>query len=290
MPTLALATCETLPELFTDDQLLMAALRRRGIEAYPLVWSCAEAATAKPDVCVLRNTWDYYHRPEAFLAWAEAMSARSSLLNPFPLVRWNAHKGYLLDLATRKVPTVPTLLARQGRPLPVAALALAAAWTTVVVKPAISAGAHRTLRFEAADPQAQLHLEALVQDGDALIQPYLPSVEAYGERSFLFIGGRYTHAVKRTQALTEGVGIERLMDRVEPTEAEMAVCAQVLATLPQCVEGIRPAYARIDLAPDAEGRPLLMEVEAIEPRLFLQECPEALDAFADHLAEGTARN
>lgn len=285
MTTVALATCETLPELFADDQLLMAALRRRGIEAFPLVWSSPEAATAKPELCVLRNTWDYYHRPAEFLAWAEGMAQRSRLLNPFPLVKWNAHKGYLLDLATRKVPTVPTLLARQGRPLPVLALAMAAAWTAIVVKPAISAGAHRTLRFESADPQAQLHLEALVQDGDALIQPYLPSVEAYGERSFLFIGGRYTHAVKRTQALTEGVGIERLMERVEPTEAEMAVCEQVLAALPECVAGVRPAYARIDLAPDAEGRPLLMEVEAIEPRLFLQECPDAIEAFAEVLAE-----
>lgn len=283
MTAIALATCETLPGLFLDDQLLMLALRQRGVEAFPLVWSSAEAAMAKPEVCVLRNTWDYYHRPAAFLAWAEGMAQRSRLLNPFPLVRWNAHKGYLLDLATRKVPTVPTLLARQGRPLPVAALAMAAAWTAVVIKPAISAGAHRTLRFEAADPQAQAHLEALVQDGDALIQPYLPSVEAYGERSFLFIGGRYTHAVKRTQALTEGVGIERLMDRVEATEAEMAVCSQVLATLPECVPGGHPAYARIDLAPDADGRPLLMEVEAIEPRLFLQECPEAIEAFADLL-------
>lgn len=278
---IALATCETLPELFADEHLLIEALRMRGAEAHPLVWSHPEAAEARPELCVLRNTWDYYHRPEEFLAWAEAMAGRTRLLNPFPLVRWNAHKGYLLDLAARKVPTVPTILVKRGRALPVAPLALAAAWTEVVIKPAISAGAHRTARFQAADPAAQTHLEGLAAEGDALLQPYLPSVEGYGERSFLYFGGRFSHAVLRTQALTEGVGIERTMQRVEPTAAELALGEQVLAALPH------PAvYARVDLAPDAEGRPLLMEVELIEPRLFLQECPEAADRFAEALLAG----
>lgn len=273
---IALATCETLPELFTDDQMLMDALRRRGAEAFPLVWSSEAAATEAPEVCVIRNTWDYYRRPEEFLAWAEGMAERSLLLNPFPLMRWNHHKGYLLQLAARQLPTVPTILVRQGKDLDVAALASAAAWTDIVVKPAISAGAYRTGRYRSDDPAAQAHLRDLAKDGDALMQPYLASVETYGERSFLFIKGELTHAVRRTQALTEGVGIERTMDRVIPTEEERRIALAVMAALP-----VEPLYGRVDLAPDAEGRPLLMEVEVIEPRLFLQECPEALEKFAD---------
>ena len=273
---IALATCETLPDLFLDDQLLAKALERRGADVTPLVWSSEAASGACPDICVIRNTWDYYHRPAAFLAWAEGMAARSTLLNPFPLLRWNHHKGYLLELAAQKLPVVPTILVRQGRPLQITPLAQAAAWQDIVVKPAISAGAHRTARFAAIDPAAQDHLAELVGEGDALVQPYLPSVETYGERSFLFINGELTHAVRRTQALTEGVGIERTMDRVTPTEAEYRIAQAVMAALP-----VAPLYGRVDLAPDAEGRPLLMEVEVIEPRLFLQECPEALEQFAD---------
>lgn len=273
---IALATCETLPELFTDDQMLMGALQRRGAEAFPLVWSSLEAHETSPDLCVIRNTWDYYLRPTEFLAWAEGMAARTKLLNPFTLVRWNHHKGYLLELAARQLPVVPTILVKRGKELNVAALASAAAWTDIVVKPAISAGAYLTGRFRADDPAAQAHLQDLVRDADALVQPYLPSVEAYGERSFLFIDGELTHAVRRTQALTEGVGIERTMDRVTPTEEERRIALAVMAALP-----VSPLYGRVDLAPDAEGRPLLMEVEVIEPRLFLQECPEAMERFAD---------
>jgi len=273
---IALATCETLPELFTDDQMLMEALRRRGLDAFPLVWSSEVARELTPDLCVIRNTWDYYLRPAVFMAWAEGMAARSELQNPFPLLRWNHHKGYLLELAARKLPVVPTVLVKQGRELNIAALAGAAAWPEVVVKPAISAGAHRTGRYRGEDPAAQAHLLDLSREMDALVQPYLPSVETYGERSFLFIEGELTHAVRRTQALTEGVGIERTMERVMPTEEERRIAYAVMAALPAA-----PLYGRVDLAPDGEGRPLLMEVEVMEPRLFLQECPEALEKLAD---------
>jgi len=273
---IALATCETLPELFTDDQLLMAALRQRGAEVFPLVWSSEEACTRELDCCILRNTWDYYLRPAEFLAWAEDMATRATLLNPFPLVRWNHHKGYLLELATKKLPVVPTILVKQGRSLDIALLAGAAAWVEVVVKPAISAGAHRTSRYRFDDPAAQTHLAELTQDCDALVQPYLPSVETYGERSFIFIDGIFSHAVRRTQALSEGVGLWQTMMRVQPTEAELSLAHDVLAALPTTT-----LYARVDLAPDQDGHQLLMEVEVIEPRLFLQECPEAVEALAN---------
>jgi len=273
---IALATCETLPELFTDDQMLMEALRRRGAEAFPLVWSSEEAREIAPDLCVIRNTWDYYLRSTEFLSWAEEIAERTELLNPFPLLRWNHHKGYLLELAAKKLPVVPTILVKQGRNMDLAALTTAAAWPEVVVKPAISAGAYRTGRYRGEDPAAQAHLLDLSKDADALVQPYLPSVETYGERSFLFIEGELTHAVRRTQALTEGVGIERTMDRVTPTDEERRIAHAVMAALP-----VAPLYGRVDLAPDAEGRPLLMEVEVMEPRLFLQECPEALEKLAD---------
>jgi len=275
---IALAACETLPELFKDDQILAEALRRRGAEVTPLVWTRPEAQDACFDLCVLRCTWDYYLKPAEFLDWVEGMAQRSQLVNPLDLVRWNVHKDYLLHLAARKVPSVPTFRVKQGKSMDIATLGAATGWPEVVVKPAISAGAHRTARFQVGDPAAQAHLQALAQDGDALIQPYLPGVEDPGEHSLVYIAGEFTHAVKRTQALTEGVGIDRLMERIEPTEAELEVARLVLEALPA-----EPTYVRIDLVPGLQGTPVVMEVEALEPRLFLQECPEAAEKLADAL-------
>lgn len=288
-PVVALATCATLPELFADEHLLMAALDRRGVEARPLVWSTDPGPTGETggarrgepwfDACILRNTWDYYLHLEAFLAWAEGVSDRVPLWNPLPLVRWNAHKGYLLDLSERGIPIVPTVLLPRGTAFDLAGTLAARGWSDVVLKPAVSAGAHRTRRHrEGRLDVAQAHLEDLLQGPDpqdALLQPYLAAVDGYGERSFLVIDGELTHAVKRTAALTEGVGLERTMDRVEPTEAEAALAHRTLAALP-----FAPLYARVDLVPDGEGNPQVMEVEVIEPRLFLQEAPHAAERFA----------
>lgn len=278
-PYIALATCATLPELFRDEQLLVEALERRGVRARALVWSSEEARRATPDLCVLRNTWDYYLHLEDFLAWAADLSRRTRLLNPFPLVRWNAHKGYLLDLERRGIPVVPTALLARGAACDLQTLAEKRGWRDLVLKPAVSAGAHRTARFtEAADPAAQAHLEGLLADLDALVQPYQGAVEGYGERSFLFIDGELTHAVKRPAALTEGVGIERAMARVKATPAEARLARETLAALP-----FAPIYARVDLVPDRDGASRVMEVEVIEPRLFLQEAPQAVERFADAL-------
>lgn len=277
---ISLATCETLPHLFADDQLLAAALRARGARVEPLIWSSPEGAEACPDLCVLRNTWDYYLRLPDFLAWAEGMAGRCSLVNPLPLVQWNAHKSYLLQLATRQIPSVPTFLVRQGRNMNVAIAAGAVGWSEVVIKPAVSAGAHRTARFATTDPAAQSHLEDLARDVDALIQPFLPGVSDPGERSLVFIGGTFSHAVRRTQAMEEGVGLERLMTRVEPSAEELDVACRVLAALPA-----EPIFVRVDLVQGLQGTPVVMEVEAIEPRLFLQECPEAVDRLADALMQ-----
>ncbi len=278
-PSIALATCATLPELFRDEQLLAEALDRRGIQAHALVWSSEEARTATPDLCLLRNTWDYYLHLEAFLAWAEDLSRRTRLWNPFPLVRWNAHKGYLLDLERRGIPVVPTALLPSGSACDLRGLAVERGWRDLVLKPAVSAGAHRTARFpEVADPAAQAHLDGLLADLDALVQPYQTAVEGYGERSFLFIDGELTHAVKRPAALTEGVGIERTMARVRATPAEARLARETLAALPWT-----PMYARVDLVPDRDGASRVMEVEVIEPRLFLQEAPHAVERLADAL-------
>jgi len=111
------------------------------------------------------------------------------------------------------------------------------------------------------------------------VQPYLDSVEGYGERSFIFIGGDYTHGVRRQAVLSKPFESEAPAPRVEPSAAEGALCAATLAALDD-----GPLYARVDVAPDAEGTPQLMELELIEPRLYFREAPASAARMADALA------
>jgi hypothetical protein len=205
------------------------------------------------------------------------------------VVRWNSHKGYLTELARAGLAVVPTRLVRRGQAAGGGAdlTALAAAWDQVVIKPAVSAGSFRTLRVGRADrARGQAHLDLVCADQDALVQPYLSSVEGYGERALVWIDGALTHAVRKSARFAGDP--QRVSDAVAiaPDEAALAerILAHVQAAGPGQV-GSTPApapllYARVDLARDADGRPCLMELELIEPSLFLTRSPEALARLA----------
>ncbi len=274
MRTVLLATSADHPALHADDLPLVRALAPLGFRAQPRIWNAAGLAWDDP--VVIRSVWDYHlHAPE-FLAWAKRVSARVPMLNPFALVEWNSHKTYLRDLAARGVATVPTLWVEHGVAPALDDELDARGWGEIVIKPAVSASAHGAKRFtrdRRADARA--HCTALAARGTVIVQPYLSSVEGYGERSFIHIEGEFTHGVKRQAVLSAPFEMDAPAPRVEPSDLEGALCTSALAALPE-----RPLYARIDMAPDDSGAPRLMELELIEPRLYLREEPSAATKMA----------
>jgi hypothetical protein len=267
MPSLRLATCLTLSDPDPDAAPLEEALRAAGIDARWLAWEDPAADWATPAPTLLRSTWNYLHHHEAFVAWAARISAAAPLWNPAAVVRWNSHKGYLAELAAAGVPVVPTLHVRRGTPLPDAFL-----WSDVVVKPAVSAGSFGTRRFGAGESAAALaFLAEMSATRDMMVQPYLASVEAHGERSLIWIDGAFTHAIRKGARFH---GSEEAITGPFPIEPdERAAADKALAAVPG---GSKLLYARCDLARDGEGRPQLMELELIEPSLFFAQGPEAL--------------
>lgn len=274
----ALATMGRAGHGDAESALLIDALAERGVRAALVVWDEPRDWSGVPLV-VSRSPWDYTERHAEFVAWARSVAEATRLVNPAELIAWNSHKGYLAELADAGVPVVPTTLLRSDAAEDVRAAALAAHGPALVVKPAVSAGARGTLRVDAATEEAREHLAALLDAGDALVQPYLPQVED-GEVSLLLFGGELSHAVRKLPAdgdfRVQEMHGGRLVDH-EPTSAERAVAAAVLDAVPWPV-----AYARIDLVTTGDG-PLLMEAELIEPELFLGRDPAAAGRFADAL-------
>jgi glutathione synthase/RimK-type ligase-like ATP-grasp enzyme len=268
---IALATNAEFADLFFDDEPLRNALLARGADVAPAVWDDPAQDWASYDLVVLRSVWDYVERRDEFVAWAHAVPR---LANSARLVEWNTDKTYLRGLAEAGVPVVPTAWVTGSASLDV--LLRERGWPRAVVKPAVSAGARDTMLSNGADPAAQALLDRLAANGTAMVQPYLPSVEDYGERSLLFMGGRLTHAVRRNPALSTD-GFTRYDARlVDVAPEELAVARAVLAALDET-----PLYARVDLARDEAGAPLLMELEVTEPQLFLRFSEPAAQALAD---------
>lgn len=258
---IGLATSAEWPDLYTDDEPLVAALRARDAIAVPAVWDDPGQDWAAYDLVVVRSTWDYFERRDAFVAWARSVPR---LANPAGIVDWNTDKTYLRGLAERGIPVVPTAWVTDATPL--SSVLAEHGWSDVVVKPAISAGARNTLRCAAGDlGDGEALLRKIVAGGVAMVQPYVPSVEAHGERSLLYVEGAYGHAVRRNPALSLE-GESRYDARpVDATDAERAVAAAVLDAV-----GTPLLYARVDLVHDESGAPMLIELEVTEPQLFLR--------------------
>lgn len=278
MMDVALITCSEYPQLSKDHVLLLPALAARGIDAAPLVWNDPAVDWSLPVVSVICSTWDYHFQRETFLNWAWHVSQLHTLWNPFPLLRWNTHKSYLLDLERKGISVIPTLWLSQGASFKLDRLMKERNWSAVVVKPAVSAGAYETLLVrEATMVQGQQHLERMLSRQDMLIQPFFSSVIHPGERSLIFIDGEITHAVKRQPALDLDSATQD--QPVVPEEKEIRFAHEIFNKINSSV-----LYGRVDLVRDEHEHLYLMEVELVEPGLWLFFAPAAVERFADAIA------
>lgn len=277
---IGIVTCRPLPEPDPDEPLLLEAVRHRGAEAEMIPWTDGPPARGRFDRCVVRSTWDYYRRPDDFADWVERTALATELLNPAGVIRWNLHKGYLLELAGRGVPIVPTSLVRAGTRGDHGRVLGGHGGAGVVVKPAISAASYRTRRFRATEMHgAAAFLDELLADGDALIQPYVESVDTEGERSLMWIAGGLTHAIRKSPRFAgESEGVSGAL---EVSAEDRAFAGLTLGDFAD-----RLLYARIDVMRNGSGDLLLSELELIEPSLFLLQHPPALDRFADAIVGG----
>ncbi|HXB54900.1 MAG TPA: hypothetical protein VN461_08970 [Vicinamibacteria bacterium] len=286
----AVATCARVPDLTEDDRLLVDELSRRGVSARPVVWNDPDVRWTTFELVVIRSCWDYHLRLSEFLGWLDRVEADGvQLWNPAPLVRSNAHKSYLQELKAAGLPVVPTAWLERGSTVDLGRLLRERGWSEAVVKPAVSASAFRTWRISAqnaASEDAHRALHELTAEGDVLVQPFLREIEKEGEWSFVFLGGEFSHAVlKRPAAGDFRVQAEYGGSALTETPPRSALSgAEAVA---HYIKGPW-AYARID-AVAAEGGLTLMEVELIEPYLFLGNHPKAAARLADAILTTTSR-
>jgi glutathione synthase/RimK-type ligase-like ATP-grasp enzyme len=249
----------------------------RGVDARPAVWDDASVDWHAFDLVVVRSTWDYAERRDAFLAWAESLPR---VLNPLPVLRWNTDKHYLSELAHAGVPVVPTTFLEPGEPFESPA-------GRFVVKPAVSAGSRHSASYEPDEAaEARTHVERLHElERAVMVQPYLDAVDSHGEAGVIYLAGSYSHTVRKAALLRPGqppgeaLYLEEDIEPTEPTRAERALADRALGACPSN----NLLLARVDIAPGPAG-PLVLEVELTEPSLFLGFAPGATERFADAIA------
>jgi len=270
-------------QLLHEERLLADALESRGLRTQRVAWSRQGFSWSRTRAAVFRSTWDYFDRFAAFSAWLDEVSQMTRLFNAPELLRWNLDKHYLRDLAARGVRLPPTHFIEPGDAGSLAAHCAACGLRQAILKPAVSGAARHTYRLEESTIRHhEIIFRELNRSEAMLLQPFLESVLTEGELSFIVIGGRCTHAVRKIAQ----PGDFRVQDdhggTVHPhplSPEEIAFAEHAVAACPA-----PPLYARVDAVRDHEGALSLMELEVVEPELFFRFHPPAADALAAALA------
>jgi glutathione synthase/RimK-type ligase-like ATP-grasp enzyme len=292
---------DDLTHFVSDDALSYARLAELGVEVEEVPWRrpAAEAQWQRFELVVIRTPWDYQRDVEGFLATLAEIAEITQLANPLPLVRWNVRKTYLQELAQAGIAIVPSRWFPGGLDASLASLAGLDGWPDeLVIKPIVSANADDTFRIA---PQARASGAAAIERAFAarpcLVQPFVRTVPTRGEISIVVFDGDVSHALRKTPKAGDfrvqeehGGEISR-----EPIAAWMhRLTARVMAVMTSaCADagGPRepPLLARIDVVWGDGEVPWIMEVEAIEPSLYLRTDPEAPRRFAQAVARRVGR-
>lgn len=252
-----------------------ALIERAGFAVAPRIWWDA-GELAGFDLVLPLYAWGYQRDAARWFAALDRWEAEAvPFANPLAMLRWNSDKSYLADLEWAGVPVVPTIFAEA---LDDTALAGARNrfGSSLVVKPPISGGADRTFRLGLDDP-----VPAEVASERMMIQPLLPGIADPGEYSLFYFGGVYSHAIlKRPRKgdfrVQEQFGGSEIA--VDPPRGAHVVGDAALAACPET-----PLYARADMVTDGAGVMRLMELELIEPSLWLHHAPDGGALFTDAL-------
>jgi glutathione synthase/RimK-type ligase-like ATP-grasp enzyme len=291
---LALITWSGLPHGAESERLMLPHLAAAGTETQIVDWRMIDSSMTdlenkdgrSPafipshfDLLVLRSCWDYHLRGDEFTEWLHRTAREVPILNDPETVLWNLNKFYLREMRAMGIEIAPTVFVNRSGPISSSGWREIRSWKKSVVKPAVSASAHKTWLFDRMSLPDEHELKRKMEGEPFLIQQFIPEIETHGEISFIYIDGAYSHAVlKRPAAGDFRVQKEHggSAELFHPDSVLLDQADQIAANVPQVRESL---YCRID-AVARDGKLVLMELELIEPELFLGLAEDAAERFA----------
>jgi glutathione synthase/RimK-type ligase-like ATP-grasp enzyme len=257
-----------------EDNYVLDALASRGLKVCKKDWADPSFDWSSARSLIFRTTWDYFDRYPEFAPWLARVSETCLLFNSADIIKWNIDKNYLSDLMSAGLNVAPTEFLKRNSHTTLVILFEKTGWPEAVLKPAISGAARHTYRLTPASaPLHEAIFSQLLSAEDMLFQEFLNDIVTFGEISLMFMGGRYTHAVRKIAK----TGDFRVQDdhggQVEIHEATPQEIEFGHASLSACP--FDPIYARIDIVRDNSGNLSLCELELIEPELWFRNNPSA---------------
>jgi len=281
MKPIAFLTMDSLDDFVSYDALVTDCLADRGVEVANVSWRSRTVKWDNYEMVIMRSPWDYQQAVDEFITVLEAIDASAAVLwNPIDVVRWNVRKTYLQELDDRGITIVPTQFVQSPTESQIGDMFEVFESDQIVIKPVVGANANDTFWLRPDSSAAELQrIESLYAGRLALLQPFIPSVIEYGETSLVFFDGEHSHSVLKTPKAGDFRVQEEHGSRIQsiaPDPALIEFSRRALAPIPQ-----RILYGRVDLVELPNGQPAVMELELIEPSLYLSYDADSAARFAD---------
>jgi glutathione synthase/RimK-type ligase-like ATP-grasp enzyme len=272
-----------LGNILEDDGLLQKELEGQGIPSVRVDWARKDMDWSQYKCVVFRTTWDYFDRFEEFSQWLNVVSKQTKLCNPYAIIKWNMDKHYLKDLESKGIPVTPSRFVEKGSTVNIEDAISKSGWHELVIKPCVSGAARHTYRVNKLNAKTiETVVNELLKHESFVYQPFLESVLTQGEDTLMLFDGKFSHAIRklakpgdfRVQDDHGGTVHDYQPDaeQIEFAEKAMAVCSTL------------PSYGRVDMVRDNQGKFALMELEMIEPELWLRKHPPSAMLFAESIA------
>jgi glutathione synthase/RimK-type ligase-like ATP-grasp enzyme len=272
------------PDQEAEHNGLLQFLQAKGLDIHPETWTDPDVNWAAYDLAVLKAPWDYFEKIDLFYQWLILLGDLGvRLLNPAPLVKWNADKHYLADIEAASLPVTPGVFLEKGATADLSTYFTR--WNTdrLIVKPCVSGGSKNTFATgREQEPAITARLNELLREEAFLVQPFIPQIEEEGEWSFLFFNGQFSHCLLKKPKAGDFRVQQHFGGTIHPTVPPAGLLAQAGRYVSRFAGGC--LYARVD-GVLVNGRLLLMELEIIEPFLYLSAHPGSYHNYYQALKE-----
>lgn len=268
---------------YDEDTALLDFLLNKGLDCKRMVWNDPDADWQQFDMAVIKSPWDYHENFKEFNNWLNKREAQGlKLLNSYQLIRWNSDKHYLKEISDAGLKIIPSaFLEKNSRPLLADFFGVLAA-KKLIVKPCVSAGAKNTLVIDQEHLNtAQQEIHLLLQEESYMVQPFMEEVRE-GEWSFLFFNGNYSHSLLKVPKSGDFRVQQFFGGNILETEAAAEHIKAAKSYVDQFARDT--FYARVD-GLIVNGELVLMELELIEPYLYLNNHPQAMENYYQALLQ-----
>lgn len=261
-----------------EDQDLFDYLSKKGLQIQREVWNDPKVQWTAYQAVIIKSPWDYHEHHSEFLQWVDYLTSLNiKVFNSSETIRWNSDKHYLQEILASGLPTIPTIYLEKGSTLHASINYFQALNNTkLVIKPCISAGAKNTVLVTPQElPELKNLINEWLQQESYMVQPFVKEI-LDGEWSLLFFGGKYSHSLLKTPKDQDFRVQHYLGGKVDYREADEDIISQAQKFVERFAADT--LYARID-GVLINGVFHLMEMELIEPYLFLDNNPLRMEKY-----------